>query len=203
MNRSNIEWCDYTWNPIVGCRIGCHYCWARRMNARVYPGSDFTDPTFFPTRLQEPRKLRKPSKIFVCSMADIFSPGITDDWVGQVIDTAASNPIHTFQFLTKRPEKYRLYNFPPNVWLGATVTRAADQPRIDALRQCGCKYTRFVVVEPLMGDMTGVDFTDIDLVFVGAMTGPRAMRPDLAWIESIKHPNIVWKENIRPYLNGR
>lgn len=200
MNRTNIEFCDYTWNPIVGCRIGCLYCWAKRMHRR-FNKDHFEDPTLFPKRLLEPYRLKKPAKIFVCSMGDFFSPGIPVVWRDAVLNVVSDNPRHTFMFVTKRPEMYRQFNFPENAWLGTSVDyQTVAARRIGDLLSCGCKYTRFVLVEPLLSSMDGVDFSEIDLLFVGAQTGPGAVIPRPEWIKSIRHPNICWKENIKKYM---
>lgn len=201
MNRSNIEFCDYTWNPIVGCNIGCSYCYARRFATRFSRNPDFV-PTFFPTRLDEPSKVQKPAKIFVCSMADIFSPGVCIDWIDQIIAVIRKNPHHTFQMLTKRPIGYRGFDWPQNVWLGTSIEEEKHAKRIELLSSCGCKHMSFALVEPLMGPMHNVDFSGIDMLYVGAMTGPGAVVPQQEWIASIKHHNIVWKENIKKYLEA-
>ena len=68
MQKTKIEWCDYTWNPVVGCKHGCSYCYARKISTRF--NGNF-EPTFYPKRLND-KMPKKPSKIFVCSMADLF-----------------------------------------------------------------------------------------------------------------------------------
>jgi len=202
MNRTNIEFCDFTWNPIVGCQIGCSYCWARRMNRQYKFIPSFNIPKFFEERLTEPYDRWKPAKIFVCSMSDIFSPGIEDRWIKSIIQVAVENERHTFQFLTKRPEFYLKYQqwIPANCWLGTSIDYAHNKHRVDILSSCSCKFTRFVLVEPLLSDMSAVDFSKIDLLFVGAQTGPGAVIPHKDWINSITHHCITYKENIKSYL---
>jgi protein gp37 len=202
MNLTKIEWCNYSWNPIVGCQIGCKYCWARPyFNFRFGDsGSRFDVPELKSYRLKEPYQRKKQTKIFVCDMGDIFSPGVKDEWIEQVIQVVRENRHHTFQFLTKRPERYRDFSWPENVWLGATVESASKAYRIKELLSCGCKFASFVVVEPLMSSMQSVDFSGVDFVYVGAMTGPGAKPPPKEWIYSIKHNNIIYKENIKHLL---
>jgi protein gp37 len=202
MNRTNIEWCDFTWNPIVGCKIGCPYCWARRyFNFRFGTTGNFSIPELKAKRLEYPYSTKKGCKIFVCDMGDIFSPGVKDEWIEQVIKVVRENRQHTFQFLTKRPIRYRDFTWPENVWLGTTVDHASNSGRIHDLLSCGCKYVSFVVVEPLLSSMSGVDFSGVDFVFVGAMTGLGAIEPKKEWIHSIVHHNIIFKENIKPFLS--
>jgi protein gp37 len=201
MNKSNIEFCDYTWNPIVGCGFHCPYCYARRFNNRFNAG-DFNTPRFHPNRLADPSKVKKGSDIFVCSMADIFSPGVEASWLEQILRVVRENPHHTFKFLSKAPANYRNFDFPSNVWIGTSVSKSqlSQQQRLTDLLSCGCKYTSFVLVEPLLGNMADMDLTGFDWVYIGAQTGPGAIKPDRRWITSIKHRNIIYKENIKKYL---
>ncbi len=178
MNKSKIEWCDYTWNPVVGCRHNCPYCYARRIDRRFGDGS-FT-PTFHPERLQEPLKVKKPSRIFVGSIADLFGnwgwkmgPGsITRDYIMYCIfETMEQCPHHTFIFLTKNPRGMQGIDFPDNCWCGTSVENQekADE-RIPELLKVNCK-TLFVSYEPALGS---VDFSRIVLgnnVWVNAVTG--------------------------------
>ena len=198
MNKTNIEFCDFTWNPVVGCLIGCWYCWARKFNYRFNKESEFTVPKFFPNRLQRPGLIRKPSKIFVCSMGDIFSPGVKDDWIRQILEVVQENPDHTFQFLTKRPQRYAEFDFPRNVWLGTSISTHHDFWRLMQLNLCGCSYVTFVLVEPIMSYMHGVDFSKIDFLFVGSLTGyPGTTTHNFEWASSIEHHNIIYKENFK------
>lgn len=161
---------------------------------------DFSFPEFFPERLCEPYKRKKPAKIFVCSMGEIFD-GLYD-WFHQILKVCRENPQHTFQFLTKKPQFYYTFqhDIPSNCWLGTSIDRSSQQWKVDVLSNCSCKFTRFVLVEPLLSNMNGIDFSKIDLLFVGAQTGPGAIRPMKEWIYSIKHHNIIYKENIKQYL---
>lgn len=203
MNKTKIEWTDFTWNPLVGCKNSCWYCFAKRLNDRFGWLKVFTEPKFYPERLGEPYNLKKPSKIFVCSMADLFG-----DWVDylrilQVIQVANDNPQHTFQFLTKNPKRYLEFDFPKNCWLGITITNSQEAGKLfDLLQKNNYK---FVSIEPLLGGF-GKEFnkflTIVDLVIVGAMTGmgKKNVIPKKEWIDSIKHPNIFYKDNIKKFL---
>lgn len=199
MNLTTIEWCDYTWNPIKGCKNGCEYCWARRMNERFHFLEDFSKPKFFPDLLKEPGHLKKPSKIAVCLMGDIFSPGVQDDWINRVLFTCRTSN-HIFMLLTKFPVRYYEFDIPANCWIGVSVTSSEDRKRVELLSDMSCKYVKFVSIEPLLGSMDGIDFSNMDHLFVGAQTGPGSIAPDPEWIRSIKHPNILWKDNIKKYL---
>ena len=198
MNKTNIEFCDFTWNPVVGCQIGCWYCWARKFNYRFNKESEFEVPKFFPGRLQRPGLIRKPAKIFVGSMCDIFSPGVKDEWIRQILEVVRENPDHTFQFLTKRPQRYAEFDFPRNVWLGTSISTNHDSWRLEELNRCGCGYVTFVLVEPIMSYMYNVDFSKIDFLFVGSLTGhPGTVVHNFNYASSIRHHNIVFKDNIK------
>jgi hypothetical protein len=81
MNRTKIEWTDFSWNPIVGCKHGCWYCYAKKLCQRfkkIFPNG--FEPTFYHERLTEPWDYLKPSKIFVCSIADLFASWTPTAW---------------------------------------------------------------------------------------------------------------------------
>ena len=87
MNRTKIEWCDYTWNPVTGCRTGCWYCYADRMATRFHRSFE---PAFHPERLNEPLRVTTPAKIFVCSTADLFGPWVDPEWQRRVFQVCAA-----------------------------------------------------------------------------------------------------------------
>lgn len=206
MNRSKIEWTDYTWNPITGCKNNCEFCYARklaegRLKGRFGYENGF-EPTFHEDRLMEPYKVRKPSMIFVCSMGEIFGDDNPSEWGNRVMQVVAENPQHTFQFLTKCPHNIRTYlphigtpqgkqSFVlPNMWIGVSVTCEEDLFRIDALRKAvlplfaGGKL--FVSFEPLLGEIRNPDLSDIDWVIIGAQTGHRPVIPAMDWVSHLE-----------------
>ena len=170
-----IEWCDFSWSPITGCLNNCPYCYARRLanrrlrhvylaNPNVAPGCDPQDPfapRFWPERLGDPVKLKKPSKIFVCSMGELFGPWVPVEWIQAVMQTIRDCPQHTFQLLTKFPGGYSVEKFgllPANVWMGVSVeNHTSANKRIPDLvcEGLGEPGAFFVSCEPLLGP---VDF---------------------------------------------
>lgn len=114
---TKIEWTDATWNPVTGCTKvsqGCKHCyaerdWARLVHLPAYQGREFTDVACHPERLDQPLKWRRPRRIFVNSMSDLFHEDIPDEFVDKVFAVMALCPHHTFQVLTKRPERMRAY----------------------------------------------------------------------------------------------
>jgi protein gp37 len=189
MTTTKIDWCDYTWNPIVGCAGGCPYCYAKRLNDRYKWLPDFAKPKFCPNRLTEPAKIKKPSIIFVCSMGDIF--GITGAEVNTIIDAMAKYPQHIFMVLTKRPEEYRKYQWPKNVMLGVSYDGIKQYDEIFI----SVNNKTFASCEPLLGPTPTGNFGG-DLVIIGAQTGPGAVKPKREWVDSIKHHNTFYKDNI-------
>lgn len=118
MARSKIEWTDETWNPVSGCSKvsqGCKHCYAERHWARLaapgqpYAGRSFRHVQCHPERLVAPLRWRKPRKVFVNSMSDLFHEDVADDFISQIFAVMALAPQHRFQILTKRPERMRDY----------------------------------------------------------------------------------------------
>lgn len=186
MNKTKIEWTDLSWNPITGCRHGCPYCYARAMYLRF--GRSF-EPAFHPDRLGQPLTRRKPSRIFVCSVADILGPGVERGWVEEVIDVMRRASGHTFQVLTKRPDLYHLYDWPINAWLGATATdqRGWDLAA-DGLRDCVLRDPRrvtFVSAEPLLSRIDPGQWIPHWLI-IGAQSGPGGRQPAEEWVAHLE-----------------
>lgn len=116
-NKSKIEWTDATWNPVTGCTKvsqGCKFCYAERDWSRLghlpaFSGRQFTDVATHPERLRQPLSWKKPRRIFVNSMSDLFHESVPDSFIDEVFAIMAICPQHTFQILTKRPERMREY----------------------------------------------------------------------------------------------
>lgn len=205
MNKTKIEWTNYTWNPIVGCKHNCWYCYAKRMNDRFKWIKKWDEPKIFHDRISKPKLPKKPSKIFVCSIADLFGDWVPEDWICAVLEVVKEYPQHTFQFLTKNPKRYLKFDFPENCWLGVTITTNQDyaggsQKAIEVLLQKP-NYT-FISFEPLMGDVSDINIMGINEIIIGAMTGmeKKNVIPKKEWIDSIRHPNIFYKNNIKKFL---
>ena len=205
MGKTKIEWSEYSWGPIMGCTHagspGCDNCYARSMIKRFagrkgWPVDAHT-VTLFPKRLELPLHWKKPRRIFVCSMSDLFHKDVPPWFVCKVWQTMRKCPRHTFQILTKRPRRMlRLMKtyiadheigIEPlsNVWLGVSICTPDELWKLDALRACPAAV-RFVSFEPLLADMGTVDLTGIGQVIVGGESGPNArpMHPD--WARSLR-----------------
>jgi protein gp37 len=206
---SDIEWTDATWNPLSGCRqisAGCTNCYAMRMAARLQA---MGDPSYANTtrksgdrfvwtggvhllehRLGLPRTWSKPRLVFVNSMSDLFQDNVPFEYVERVWKTMETAKIHTFQVLTKRPDRMaeflrrRKKRALPNVWLGTSVEDQRVVFRIAQLKKCRAAV-RFISFEPLIGAVGDVNLSNIDWAIVGGESGPRARHLDIEWVEQI------------------
>lgn len=197
--KKTIGWADYTWNPVVGCTHNCSYCYAKEMNNRFKFIPDWNEPQMFPKRLIEPYKLKKPSTIFVGSMCDMMGEKVPDEWIKTVIRVCNDNPQHKFMWLTKNPKRYSDFDFPHNCWLGMTATTGTELNKAD--KKFMPYNDSFVSIEPLLGSFENT-ILPFDLVIVGAQTGRNPVVPKKEWIDSIKHENIFYKNNIKKYMEG-
>lgn len=207
MADSRIEWTDATWNPTAGCSLvspGCTNCYAMRMASRLeamglpkYSGTTrqsggrakWTGRVRLDREaLLAPLSWRRPRRIFVNSMSDLFHEELPDASVQQVWEIMAATPRHSYQILTKRPERMLELSAKlptlPNVWLGTSVENSAYLHRIDLLRQTAA-VVRFVSFEPLLGSLGMPDLRNIHWAIVGGESGPGARPIDPAWVEEI------------------
>ena len=207
---SDIEWTDATWNPVSGCKIispGCTNCYAMRMAARLqamgheaYEGVTrksggrpvWTGRLHLSEKvLEAPLHWRKPRKIFVNSMSDLFQDGIPDEFIRRVWKVMAQADRHIFQVLTKRPEnmlRVITENALPalsNVWLGTSVESKKYTGRIVQLRHIP-GHIRFVSFEPLIGSVGRVNLRGVHWAIVGGESGPRARPMKKKWVEEIR-----------------
>jgi protein gp37 len=208
MAETTIEWTDATWNPVAGCTVvspGCTNCYAMRMAARLeamsvkkYKGltrrsggrAVWTGKIRLDQKsLDAPKGWSKPKKIFVNSMSDLFHEAVPPAFIARVWDVMADTPRHTYQILTKRPDRMaEICNQLPtlsNVWLGTSVENADYLDRIDQLRGVNAAI-RFISFEPLIGSVAGANLRNIHWAIVGGESGPksRAMREE--WVDQIE-----------------
>jgi protein gp37 len=203
MSASKIEWTDATWNPVTGCTEvspGCAHCYAKRFAERFrgVPGHPFEhgfDLQLRPERLNEPLHWRKPRRVFVCSMADLFHEDVDDQFIADVLWTAAVRaPSHTYQFLTKRPERmlewftaYASTGMPlirgaANLWLGTSIENDRFAYRANILRRVPSRGSlRFISAEPLLGPLPSLDLTGIDWLIIGGESGPGFRPMEAEW----------------------
>ena len=195
--NSSIEWTEATWNPVTGCTKispGCKHCYAERMSRRLKAMGQANYVNGFRVTLQEhmlplPLKWKKPRRIFVNSMSDLFHRDVPLQYIQQVFDVMRQASWHTFQILTKRAERLAELSpklrWPDNVWMGVSVERADYLFRIDYLRQTGAKV-RFLSLEPLLGPLSDMVLDGMDWVIAGGESGPGARPMEEGWITDIR-----------------
>lgn len=192
-----MEWTTSTWNPLTGCTKispGCKHCYAERMSIRLkamgQPNyANGFKLTLHPQALELPLTWRKPQRIFVNSMSDLFHRDVPVDYIQQVFDVMRRAHWHQFQVLTKRAD--RLARVSPelvwtsNIWMGVSVESADYVDRIDALRRTGA-HVKFLSIEPLLGPLPPLDLSGIHWAIVGGESGPGAGPMDEAWVVDIR-----------------
>jgi protein gp37 len=223
-----IEWTGETWNPTTGCdRVspGCDNCYAlklagrlKRMGQAKYQRDG--DPrtsgpgfrlTLHPDALDIPLRRKKPTTFFVDSMSDLFHPEVPDSFILEVFATMALAPRHTFQILTKRPQRTReflgdlwdgaprlaargpegakaaalLFEPSPQIWLGTSIENDRYTWRADHLRQTPAAV-RFISLEPLLGPVPSLNLDGIDWVITGGESGPNARPIEADWVRDIR-----------------
>lgn len=193
MQNTKIEWTDKVWNVTTGCCHNCSYCYAKRLaETRLrgrfgYPKDEPFRPIFHPVRLEEPKKVRKPTHIFVSSMSDLFGDFFPNYVIKSVFKICRECPQHTFIFLTKNPRRYFDFDglLPGNSWFGTTVDCAENTWRIEYLKQLRDNVVKFISFEPLLTPVyPNLQF--IDWIIIGAQTGPGGFKPPRTWIDDIK-----------------
>jgi protein gp37 len=184
-DKTKIEWTDASWNPVSGCSKvsqGCKNCYALRDWGRlsanpktVYFGREFTDVMCHPERLDQPLRWKKPRKIFVNSMSDLFHEDVPDSFIDQVFDIMESATHHVFQVLTKRAKRQRDYLIaradskgavPAHIWIGISVEDQATANERIPLLMLTPASVRWLSMEPLLGPV------DIDLAMYGPEDSP-------------------------------
>jgi protein gp37 len=186
---SAIEWTEATWNPWHGClkvSPGCAHCYMYRDKRRF--GQDPAVVVRSKTGFDSPKKWSSAKMIFTCSWSDFFLEA-ADQWRAEAWDVIRQSPQHTYQILTKRPERISEHlpaGWPfRNVWLGVSVENPRFYHRIEALRIIPASI-RFLSLEPLLSSMSSVPLEGISWVVVGGESGPgcRPMKPE--WVREIR-----------------
>ena len=210
--KTKIEWTDAVWNPVTGCdkvSAGCKNCYAERVAGRFWKDRKFTDVRCHPERLDQPLRWKKPRRVFVNSMSDLFHQDVPTEFIYEVFEIMAKSKQHTFQVLTKRPERMAfLLNEGRmghilwrnntgietpllNVWLGVSVEdQKSFYERVPYLLNTPAAI-RFLSCEPLL-EQINLDIPTstsgknlIHWVIAGGESGPGARPCKDTWIESI------------------
>ncbi|MFH1635591.1 MAG: phage Gp37/Gp68 family protein [Chloroflexota bacterium] len=230
MGTTSIEWTatrnndgtivkGVVWNPTTGCTkvsAGCKNCYAERIAKRFWKDRKFTEVRCHPERLDIPLHWKKPRRIFVDSMSDLFHPDVPDEFIRDIWIVMHECKLHTFMILTKRPERMQwLLNrqFGPhliesNVWLGVSCEdqKTADE-RIPLLVQTSAAL-RFVSIEPMLGKIDLSEYLDHCSYYCdhGDMypEGHRPERPKIDWLicgcesgSGARPMNLDWARSLR------
>ncbi len=202
-DKTKIDWCDASWNPVTGCFHGCEYCYARRM-AHRYAGSlnsdgglhvldkpyrgnigpilfkvepypyDF-DPTFHRYRLDIPSRWQRPRTIFVCSMADLFGDWVPDEWIQEVFDACRKAPQHRYLFLTKNPDRYLKLNDSCKLPSDKNFWYGSSVTVPEDRCFASPIHNTFLSIEPILSEFENTNNLQFFLnwVIIGAETGNR------------------------------
>ena len=217
MGKTSIEWTrnddgtqGKTWNPIAGCSVvspGCTRCYAMRMAARIermQPDSHYKgltkqvngNPVWTGKIVRAPDKIfkaplkwRKPTRVFVNSMSDLFHEDVPDEWIDEIFRIMALTPQHTYQVLTKRPERMQKYSGRTldNVWMGVSAEdQARADERIPLLLETPAAV-RFISAEPLLGPLDLTPYLHgLDQIITGGESGPGKRPVAMGWLRDIR-----------------
>ena len=199
---SQIEWTEATWNPTTGCTKispGCKNCYAETLTKRLEAMGQKKYRQGFKYVEHEkdidiPLKWKKPRRIFVNSMSDLFHEESDFEFTGRCFHTMCKAGQHDYQILTKRPHRmaefselfsyYFKKNIPNYIWMGTSIESAKYTKRIDDLRKVRCA-TRFISFEPLIGAVGKVNLEEIDWVIIGGESGAGYRPIKKEWVEEI------------------
>ena len=193
MNKTKIEWTDISKNPIKGyCPMNCDYCYAHEFYNRFKWDKTIR---FVPEVLDEIKKLKEPTKIFIGSTIELFHPLIKDEWRKQIFNIVKQYPQHIFQMLTKLPQYIEPKQYPDNLWLGVSLDGLWKTDIRDILyfvSDDNIKASvKFLSLEPYKKQIDGSIATGFDWVIIGGQTGKQKFIPPKKWIDYI----ISWCQN--------
>lgn len=197
MSQTTIEWTAFTWNPTTGCSKtspGCKYCYAVAMTKRLKAmgqhkyRNDF-ELTVHDVELKRPYTWKKPRKVFVNSMSDLFHNDVPLEFIKKVFKVMNDTPQHIYQVLTKRAERLeeisQELNWTPNIWMGVSIENEQFLYRMDHLRNTPAQI-KFISAEPLIGPLPNMYLDGIDWVIVGGESGPKSRPIKGDWVIDIR-----------------
>jgi protein gp37 len=225
-----IEWTDYTWNPVQGCQHRCRWqmpdgsvaeCYAETIANRVAQRAyfnGFEHHYWNPHKLEEPVKVKAPSRIFLDSMSDLMGHWVPEEQILEVLDICRRAHWHTFQLLTKNAPRLLEFDIPDNIWIGVSAPPSQmfgktlslhQQQRLvarqmDVLRQVKVPV-RWMSIEPLSFDIAPLlEDSPLRWAVIGAATnGQKTYQPEPAWVENLlttldrQNTAIFFKGNLK------
>ena len=211
-DNASIEWAQFSWNPITGCKHDCSYCYARDIAKRFYP-QDF-EPSIYPDRFSAPynTKVLEAAKqntayknIFTGSMADLFGRWVPTEWIESVFMVVAENPQWNFLFLTKFPKRMVEFDYPENAWLGTSVDCQARVTAAEEAFKNVSSGTKWLSVEPMLEPLKFNHLDRFDWIVIGGASrssGTPAWVPPLDWVIDLHNQaraagcKIYYKDNL-------
>lgn len=194
-DNDSIEWAQWSWNPITGCRHDCSYCYARDIANRFYPQG--FEPSIYPSRLAAPSNTKVPQaadrdisyrNVFTGSMADLFGRWVPAEWIEAVLDQVAKNPQWNFLFLTKFPKRMAEFKIPRNAWMGTTVDLQARVKAAEkAFEKVDCEV-KWLSIEPMLEP---IKFSRLDLFDWVVIGGSSRSSQTPEWV-----PPLDWMVNL-------
>ena len=193
--NDSIEWAQWSWNPVTGCKAGCSFCYARDIADRFYPQK--FEPAFHPCRLLAPARGKIPDSatndvsyknVFTCSMADLFGRWVPAEWIEAVLTQVRNNPQWNFLFLTKYPKRLNEFEFPANAWLGATVDCQARVKAAEDAFERITGGTKWLSIEPMLQPLTFTRLALFDWVVIGGAsrsTQTPEWTPPFDWVVAL------------------
>lgn len=183
---TDIEWADWSWNPISGCLHGCPYCYARDIAASIYPAEVGFAPAIWPDRLTAPKNQKVPDdandnekiarkNIFTCSMADLFGRWVPSEWIERVLAEVTANPQWNFLFLTKFPKRMAEFKIPENAWMGTTVDLQARVANAEKAFESVKSKIRWLSIEPMLQPLKFTRLDLFDWVVIGGASSSKAI----------------------------
>ena len=222
-----IEWTDFTWNPVQGCKHGCRWtmpdgsiaeCYAEtianRVAQRAYPHG-FEHHYWNPHKLKEPLKIKEPSRIFLDSMSDLMGHWVPAEEIEQVLDICREAEWHDFQLLTKNAPRLIEFDFPPNVWVGVSAppthmfgkSLSFNQQQRMVTRQLEILDkldvpVRWMSIEPLSFDIAPLlEESPLEWAVIGAATnGRKTYQPEPEWVANVL--TVLDEQNTAVFFKG-
>ena len=182
--NTEIEWADWSWNPVTGCLHACPYCYARDIAFEIYPQEVGFAPTIWPERLSAPVNQTVPKgadqnvalkNIFTCSMADLFGRWVPNEWIERVLRIAAENAQWNFLFLTKFPKRMAEFDIPANAWMGTTVDLQARVSNAEKAFEKVRAPIRWLSIEPMLEPLKFTRLDLFDWIVIGGASPSKAI----------------------------
>jgi protein gp37 len=195
---STIEWTDATWNPVTGCTEispGCDHCYARTFSERFrdVPGHPYEqgfDLKLWPGRLELPLGWRRPKRVFVNSMSDLFHEEVPAEFIHRVFRVMEQADWHIFQVLTKRPRRMAEMApdlpWPAHIWAGTSVELDRYTWRANHCLRRVPSAVRFISAEPLLGPLPSLQLDHLHWVITGGESGPRHRPCHPDWVRDLR-----------------